>query len=144
MIVPVSIKNEKEWAEMCIALWSDNTTADMLKERKNGKLPNEYLYMADGEAIAFVSLSLRHDYVEGTVSSPVGYLEGIYVKPNFRGRGIAAELVEFAKKWAISQGCSELASDCELDNENSRLFHSKIGFEEANKIICFTMALNKH
>ena len=71
----------------------------------------------------------------------MGYLEGIYVKPNFRGRGIAAEFVGFAKEWAISQSCSELASDCELDNENSRLFHSKIGFEEANRIICFTMDL---
>ena len=142
--MPVSIKNENEWAELCIALWSDNTTTNMLEERKNGELPNEYLYMVDGEAVAFLSLSLRHDYVEGTDSSPVGYLEGIYVKPNYRGRGIAGELVEFAKEWAISQGCSELASDFELDNENSRLFHRKIGFDEVNKIICFTMDLNKH
>jgi aminoglycoside 6'-N-acetyltransferase I len=50
-------------------------------------------------------------------------------------------LVEFAKEWSISHGCSELASDCELDNEYSRLFHSQIGFEEANRIICFTMNL---
>jgi aminoglycoside 6'-N-acetyltransferase I len=113
----------------------------MLKERKNCELPNEYLYTVDDKAVAFISLSLRHDYVEGTDSSPVGYLEGIYVKPNFRGRGIAAELVGFAKEWAVSQGCSQLASDCELDNEDSRLFHGKIGFEEANRIICFKMAL---
>ena len=66
MIVPVTIENENEWAELCVALWSENTTDDMLEERKNGELPNEYLYTADGEAVAFISLSLRHDYVEGT------------------------------------------------------------------------------
>jgi aminoglycoside 6'-N-acetyltransferase I len=143
MIIPVTIENENEWAELCVALWSDNTSDAMLEERKNGELPNEYLYVTDGEAVAFISLSLRHDYVEGTDSSPVGYLEGIYVKPDFRGHGIAAELVKFAKEWAISHGCSELASDCELDNEDSRLFHGKVGFEEANRIICFTMNLKE-
>jgi aminoglycoside 6'-N-acetyltransferase I len=141
VIVPVTNENEKEWAKLCVALWSDNTTDDMLEELHSGKLPNEYLYMVESEAVAFISLSLRHDYVEGTDSNPVGYLEGIYVKPDYRGRGIAAELVEFAKGWSISKGCVELASDCELDNEESRLFHSKIGFKEANRIICFTMDL---
>jgi len=143
MIVPVSIENESKWAELCVALWSDNVVEDMLEERRNGELQNEFLYMADDEAVAFMSLSLRYDYVEGTDSNPVGYLEGIYVKPDFRGRGIAAKLVGFAKEWAISQGCSELASDCELDNESSRLFHGKIGFEEANRIICFKMDLKR-
>ena len=141
MIVPVTTENENEWAKLCVALWSDNTTDDMLKEFHSGELPNEYLYMMGSEAVAFISLSLRHDYVEGTDSSPVGYWEGIYVKPDFRGGGIAGKLVDFAKEWSISKGCSELASDCELDNGDSRLFHGKIGFEEANRIICFTMNL---
>jgi aminoglycoside 6'-N-acetyltransferase I len=79
--------------------------------------------------------------VEGTSSSPVGYLEAIYVKPEFRNQGIAKKLVDFAKNWSIERGCSELASDCELDNEISRKFHNKIGFEEANTIVCFTMDL---
>ena len=136
VIVPVTIENEKDWAELCVALWSDNTMEAMLEERESGKFPNEYLYFVEIESVAFMSLSLRHDYVEGTDSNPVGYLEGIYVKPDFRERGIASALVDFAKEWAISQGCSELASDCELDNEDSRLFHNNIGFEEANRIIC--------
>jgi len=139
--MPVTSENENEWAELCIALWSNNTTDDMLEELHSGKLPSEYLYMVESKAVAFISLSLRTDYVEGTDSSPMGYLEGIYVNPNFRGRGIAEKLVEFATEWSISKGCTELASDCELDNEDSRLFHGKIGFEEANRIICFTMNL---
>jgi len=141
MIVPVTTENENEWAALCVALWPDNTPEDMLEERANDELPNEYLYYEKNEAVAFISLSLRNDYVEGTESSPVGYLEGIYVKPQYRGCGVALKLVEFAKEWSLKHGCSELASDCELENEDSRLFHGKVGFTEANRIICFTMNL---
>ena len=140
MIVPVSESNTREWAELNVALWPHHTIEEMIEEYLELK-PNEFLYYCDNEAAAFVSLSLRHDYVEGTDSSPVGYLEGIYVKPGFRGKGIARELVEFAKKWSAERGCTELASDCELTNEDSRLFHTQIGFKEANRIICFTMSL---
>ena len=99
--------------------------------------------MVDGEAVAFISLSLRHDYVEGTASSPVAYLEGIFVKPAFRKQGIARKLIEFSKNWALERGCSELASDCELENKTSEIFHKKLGFEEANRLICFKMNLKE-
>ena len=42
---------------------------------------------------------------------------------------------------AIEKGCREFASDCELDNEVSLKFHLKVGFAEANRIICFTKQL---
>ena len=99
--------------------------------------------MINGEAAAFVSFSVRSDYVEGTKSSPVGYLEGIYVKPNYRKQGIARKMTEFAAKWSAERGCAELASDCLLENEESRKFHNSIGFKEANTIVCFTMDISK-
>ena len=68
-------------------------------------------------------------------------MEGIYVKPGHRKNGIAKELVQYAKDWSKNHGCTELASDCELANEASRMFHTQIGFSEANRIICFTMSL---
>jgi len=144
MIIPVSNENVKEWVALCDELWPEDdgeNVAEWIEEWKNGELPHEYLYYFDDKAVAFISLELRHDYVEGTDSSPVGYLEGIYVKPSYRKHGIARELVEFAKKWALSKGCTEFASDCELGNEASRLFHNQLGFKEANRVICFTMDL---
>jgi len=77
------------------------------------------------------------DYVEGTESSPVGYLEGIFVKADCRKKGYAKELLFACEKWAKDMGCSEFASDCELDNVDSFKFHMAMGFEEANRIICF-------
>lgn len=34
-------------------------------------------------------------------------------------------------------GCTAFAGDCELINEDSLKYHMALGFEEANRIICF-------
>jgi len=70
-----------------------------------------------------------------------GFIRELYVLPGHRGKGIAKELVAYAKQWARERGCTELASDCEIENEGSRVFHNSIGFQEANTIVCFVMAL---
>ena len=100
-----------------------------------------FLWEEDGEAAAFAQVQLRRDYVEGTSTSPVGYLEGIYVKEDRRKRGIAAALLRAGEAWAAEQGCREFASDCELGNEASIAFHRRVGFTEANRIVCFTKPL---
>ena len=141
MIIPVSVESEKTWAELCVALWPEQSLDDLIREGRKSGFRNQFFYLISGEAVAFISLSLRHDYVEGTSTSPVGYIEGIYVKPEFQNQGIARELVEFAKKWSVEKGCLELASDCELHNDVSRKFHNKVGFKEANVVVCFVMDL---
>ena len=137
MIVSVTKENEKAWAEMCVALWPDLTVDSVLRMNHEGLFKNEFLYFEGDEAVAFLSLSLRSDYVEGSDSNPVGYIEGLYVKPEFRRKGIAEKMVDHAKEWSRMFGCSELASDVELDNKASQAFHSSIGFEEANRIVCY-------
>ncbi|MBO5034456.1 MAG: GNAT family N-acetyltransferase, partial [Oscillospiraceae bacterium] len=95
----------------------------------------------EGFPIGFAQCQLRSDYVEGTGTSPVGYLEGIYVRPGSRRKGVARALLSACEGWAREQGCTEFASDCELKNENSAAFHLASGFAEANRIICFTKRL---
>ena len=87
--------------------------------------------------VAFAQCQLRHDYVEGTDYSPVGYLEGIFVMEACRKQGIAKKLLTACEEWAKSMGCREFASDCELGNDESLRFHLRTGFEEVNRIICF-------
>ena len=141
MIIPISKENESVWAELCACLWPHHTAESFIQEKYSGGFKNEFLYVIKEEIVAFVSLSLRHDYVEGTESSPVGYLEGIYVKPEFRNQGIAKKLVEYGKLWCAERGCLEFASDCLIENDASRQFHNRIGFKEANTIVCFTMRI---
>ena len=100
-----------------------------------------FLARQNGEAVGFAQCQLRHDYVEGTSTSPVGYLEGVYVEENHRQRGVAAALLHACEVWAKRRGCTEFASDCELENTDSLRFHQCLGFREANRIICFTKEL---
>ena len=49
-------------------------------------------------------------------------------------------LVECVEDWGKEKGCSEMASDCELDNYLSVDFHKALGFKEANRLVCFIKA----
>ncbi len=109
-----------------------------LLEQGNAAL---FLARQKGEAVGFAQCQLRRDYVEGSSTSPVGYLEGVYVEPAHRQRGVAAALLHACEVWAKRRGCTEFASDCELENADSLRFHQSLGFREANRIICFTKKL---
>lgn len=98
-------------------------------------------YLESGKAIGFSQVQLRKDYVEGTETSPVGYLEGLYVKDSERKRGYARALVRAAEAWAEQRGCTEFASDVELHNVESQSMHERLGFTEVNRIVCYVKPL---
>lgn len=100
-----------------------------------------FLCLVADEPVGFAQCQLRHDYVEGTDSSPVGYLEGVYVLEQYRRRSVARSLLAACEAWAAGRGCTEFASDCELHNTDSLRFHLGCGFHEANRIICLTKKL---
>ncbi len=91
----------------------------------------------DEKVIGFANIRLRSEYVAGTKTSPVAYLEGIAVTEEYRGRGIAKELFEFCLDWAKKNGCSEFASDCLITNEASYAFHMALGFKEIERTVHF-------
>ena len=100
------------------------------------------LYRDVAEYIGFLQLSLRSDYVEGCTSSPVLYIEGIFVDESIRGKGVATELIDYAADWGRERGCTEMASDCDIDNKNSFDFHKAIGFKEVARTINFAKRLD--
>jgi aminoglycoside 6'-N-acetyltransferase I len=95
---------------------------------------------ADGTAAGFVELSIRA-YAEGCLTDRVGYLEGWYVIPAARRRGVGRALVQAAEHWAQARGCTEFASDALIDNETSAAAHRALGFEEVERITCFRKSL---
>ena len=141
MIQKAEAKDLPIVAELACKLWPDNTVEEMCAEM--GEIlakPDSAFFLAYVEdvPIGFAQCQLRYDYVEGTDSSPVGYLEGIYVASEYRKHGIARALLSACEAWAKNKGCTEFASDCELENVQSLYFHLNVGFSEANRIICFT------
>lgn len=131
-------------AGLAVRLWPAHTREELAEEfaacleREDSRF---FLLYCGREAAGFAQCALRRDYVEGTRSSPVGYLEGIFVAEGFRRRGFARELLAECQRWAGSRGCREFASDCGCGQAESARFHRAVGFAEANRIICFVKKL---
>ena len=104
---------------------------------------NQIFFLAfDGDKAVGVSHgALRREYVNGTNDGFKGYLEAIYVLPEYRKNKIAAELVSILECWASQLGCREMASDCILGNTGSYNFHLRIGYEETERNIFFLKEL---
>lgn len=130
-------------AGLALKLWPEHTRSEMEADLKGHCQAGGVVFLAQEESgfIGFAQCGLRHDYVEGTHTSPIGYLEGVYVEPAFRRCGVAAELVRACEAWARAQGCSEFVSDAEAENAESIRFHLSAGFQEANRIVCFVKEL---
>lgn len=144
MVKQAELSDLYDIAELAFELWPHHTI-DELKDEMEEFMSEEdniiFLHL-DGEIpTGFAQCALRSDYVEGTDSSPVGYLEGIYVREERRQDGIGTELLEACEAWAKRCGCTEFASDCELSNDDGFTFHIRSGFSAVNRIICFTKKL---
>lgn len=131
-------------ANLAVLLWNSGSVKELIDEFSEmiSKGTAQIFLKYENEVpVGFALCQLRHDYVEGTETTPVGYLEGIFVKDAYRKKGYAKELLAECERWAKGNGCVEFASDCEMDNADSFQFHKAMNFTEANRIICFTKKL---
>jgi aminoglycoside 6'-N-acetyltransferase I len=129
------------WIEMRRALWprcgEHEHAAEMRAACSSPKLSAFIASDGNGRSVGFVEASLRADYVNGTTTSPVGFIEGIYVVPSARQRGVARALIQAAEAWARAAGCSEMASDARLENEEAHAMHRALGFVETSRVVYF-------
>ena len=127
------------------ALWPEMREAENIQETKQetqalGEAPKAFVRLArdgQGRIAGFVEATLRTDYVNGCETSPVVFLEGIYVHPWARREGAARRLVEVVQQWARQLNCSEMASDALLENTDSHAMHRGLGFEETERVVYF-------
>jgi len=140
-IIKASNGNLEQLVELALELWPNNDY-ELLKSEFVyiiGHLNNiVYLSKSDNEEyIGFIHMSIRSGFVEGADTIPVGYVEGIYVKPNFRMKGVARELYDAGAEWAKSKKCTQIGADIGLFNDMCPDFYISMGFNEVNRIICY-------
>ena len=145
-ITVATTEDAVDWAAMRQALWPRGDPgihgADIAQLlAAPGDTINLIARADNGRPAGFAEAGLRHDYVNGTESSPVAFLEGIYVDPAFRRTGVARQLVEAVENWARQQGCSELASDTGIANIPSQKLHDALGFTETQRVVYFRKKL---
>jgi aminoglycoside 6'-N-acetyltransferase I len=137
---------QRGWLKLRQALWTDVPAKEHLEEMSELLANPQHhvqfvVYDESKQALGFVEASIRTEYVNGTNTSPVAFLEGIYVLPTARQQGIAARLIAAVSAWAIEAGCHEIASDALLENTISHTVHQKLGFEETERVVFFCKPL---
>lgn len=146
VITAASAADALRWQTMRHDLWPDATPEEHRADIEAffadpGHTITLIAHLPDGSAAGFAEAGLRSDYVNGCDTSPVGFLEGLYVVPAHRRRGIAAQLVHAVADWARAQGCTEFASDATLDNVQSHAMHRALGFVETERVVYFRKPL---
>lgn len=146
LIEAAAVRHIPEWAALRAALWPD-ASADEHAGELAGILAGDHRFVAfvaldaDRHVIGFIEIALRYDYVNGCETSPVAFLEGLYLMPEHRRQGIARALCAAAETWARAAGCTEMASDADLNNTRSHAFHASVGFEERERVVFFRKLL---
>jgi aminoglycoside 6'-N-acetyltransferase I len=149
MIFPCTSTGQSGWLALRQALWPDCPAVEHLAEMQLFVAhPDKYAqfvaYEGDGQPAGLAEVALRTDYVNGTSGtdgSPVAFLEGLYVAPAYRRRGVARALLGVVADWALAHGCIELASDALLENTASHAMHAALGFEETERVVFFCKPL---
>lgn len=144
MIIKMDIQLVDIVSRLAKKLWPSADYDSLLEDFRQIAIKEDeicFLLYEKEEAIGFVHASTRYDYVEGTEESPVGYIEGIFIEEGHRRKGHSGKLIRAVEEWAKSKGYRELASDCELENQESIAFHLASCFEEANRVVCFVKRL---
>ena len=144
--LPLRSIHDPDWLQMRLALWPEANDDEHLEEMAGFLArPEHYAqFIARNdrdEACGFVEASIRNDYVNGTETSPVAFLEGIYVNLTARRKGVARALVDAVARWAKSKGCAELASDTSTRNRTSHAVHKGLGFVETERVVYFNKSL---
>jgi aminoglycoside 6'-N-acetyltransferase I len=132
------------WVALRKKLWPHESDEDLRAQSDEQLESADSLVLigrAGDAALAFAEATLRRDYVNGCSTSPVAFLEGIYVEPAWRRHGIARRLCEAVEAWALENGCSEFASDTLIDYVDSQRMHEALGFTETERVIYYRKEL---
>jgi len=130
------------WAELRHALWPEADLAELRHEIDAPPItPFAGFGAFDGPAMIGFAEASERPWGDGCDTAPVAWLEGIFVRPDYRRRGIARCLVAAVEGWARARHLTELGSDAELDNLVSRLGHARWGFAETERVVRFRKVL---
>ena len=145
VVRPAEAADAAEWLRMRTTLWPeapDDHPGEIRAyfERPPPRSVTLVAALPGGGLAGFLEAGTRR-FAEGCGSSPVGYIEGWWVDPAHRRRGIGQALVAAAEAWARQLGCTEMASDAERGNAGSRAAHVALGYAEVAEIVCYRKGL---
>lgn len=91
------------------------------------------LFLAyDGErAVGCTTVSIAEDYRRYCFGTPAAHVNAVYVRPDYRRRGIARRLMQLAIEWARERGCTRVRLRA---SEDGRFLYEQLGFREGREM----------
>lgn len=145
-LTPIEKEDFPEWKAMREVLY--HSTASEFLDKEMEAILNHGSWFCfcikndNSETIGLVELSARN-IVDGCLSSPVAYLEGLYLKPDYQGRGLGRSVMKLIFSWCSDKGYTELATDTNYENFRARAFYKALGFEELENIVGFRIDIDQ-
>jgi aminoglycoside 6'-N-acetyltransferase I len=140
VVRPMHAGDRDVWAQMRAALWPEDSAAaheKAIDDLLAGSDAWGFVAQApDSSAAGFAEIAIR-PYANGCDSAPVAFLEGVWVAPQYRRRGIGTRLIAHAEAFSASRGFRELGSDTQIDNAASQAAHLAWGFSETERVVYF-------
>jgi aminoglycoside 6'-N-acetyltransferase I len=143
IVAPIAERDAPEWLEMRKALWSGASASEHRAEMRDLAAQPEFAGFMAREGVAAVGFAevFVRPFANGCASRPVPFLEGIWVAPAARGRGVGRALLVAVEAWCRGRGFAELGSDAPLANEASHRAHAAWGFAETERVVYFRKPL---
>jgi aminoglycoside 6'-N-acetyltransferase I len=116
LIRPVARKDAASWEALRCAHWPDGAAdhgpeiASFFAGTLEEPLAVLVAEISSGEIVGFMELSIRTD-LPGAEGRRTGYVEGLYIRPGFRGSGLVRRFLRAARNWAREKECAAFASD---------------------------------
>ncbi|HLI96712.1 MAG TPA: GNAT family N-acetyltransferase [Candidatus Baltobacteraceae bacterium] len=91
------------------------------------------LFLAyDGEApIGCAIISILDHYRRYVFGTEVGFINAVYVHPDYRRRGVANRLMRLAIAWARERGCRSVRL---RSSDEGRFLYEQLGFREGREM----------
>jgi len=142
----LSAADRAQWAALRTALYTDadpDTEPAHLAAEIDAMLARDdwATFGAETGDRALVGLIelFERNVAESCETSPVTYVEGLWVAPQWRRQGLARQLLQAGMDWGRSRGRSEIASDVQIANLLSQAVHRRLGFEETERLVTYRM-----
>lgn len=143
-LVKITKNTLDEWKKMRQVLYGSLDDAYHDEEMSNTLIHPDwhcsFIVSDKGEIMGFVELSSRN-IVDGCLTSPVAYLEGLYLKEPYRNKGYGKRIIKMILSWCKENGFKELGTDAELDNTKAQDFYESLGFEEVDRVVSYRVEI---
>lgn len=118
-------------------LWADTTVAVAMESLSERRMDDEVFILADGtdrKGMLWMGVSRDQYTAEST-----GYLLGISVSKELRGRGIGKELMHAAETWCLEKGLYSMQLNVSQNNVPAYCMYKSSGYSPRSVVMTKTL-----